>query len=501
MRYTKIFKFFTLLVSTSLLCSPVFGEEPLCPLATEAMQNGAAEKEGVKKENKRPVTLQETLELTYMQNATLDAARAGLRVTDEDLSQANAEWRPSLSVNGFQTYTQTYPIDNHRIPRSHTHNTGYEATIAQNIYNGGATEANIEVQENTVFSQKASLFSQEQTTLFQAVQAHADVIAKQDIVKYRQDSVSFYKTFYEHTKARFEVGEVARTDVEASLANYEGEKGNLSVAIGDLEAAKATYAQIVASSPDNLAPANVLLGLPESYNDALEIANINNPDIKAAQFALEAAEYNVDLQIAGLLPKVNVSSSVGNNRQGGTGFEPTRKQTSLSAQASVDIPIYNKGIPNSQVRQAYQQVAQQKVSLVQTQRVVEQNTRTAWESHIAAREALKGYLAQVKAGELAVEGAMAEADVGQKTIVDVLFIQKDLIQSQIDLVGAQKALITTTYQVLQAMGSLMAATLKLNVQYYDPDAYYNEYKDAWIQFWQSEDWRYVRDEPCGPLCR
>jgi outer membrane protein len=109
-------------------------------------------------------------------------------------------------------------------------------------------------------------------------------------------------------------------------------------------------------------------------------------------------------------------------------------------------------------------------------------------------------MAAVKAGELAVEGGSAEADVGVTSIVDVLVLQKDLIQAQIQLVTAQEALITTTYGVLQAMGSLMACTLKLNVRYYDPDCYYNEYKDAWIQFWQGEDWRYVRDEPCGPIC-
>jgi outer membrane protein len=163
--------------------------------------------------------------------------------------------------------------------------------------------------------------------------------------------------------------------------------------------------------------------------------------------------------------------------------------------------VYLQGKPSSQVRQAYQQVAQEKVSLVQVERVVEQNVKTTWENHIAARESLKRYLAAVKAGEIAVEGGMAEADVGAKSVVDVLVLQKDLVEAQIQLVTAQRDLVTTTYAVLQSMGSLMASTLKLNVRYYDPDAYYYEYKDAWIQFWQSEDWRYVRNEPCTPICK
>lgn len=501
MKQTQIFRLFTLLISTSFFCAPAVSAEEMCVPGTQT-EAGTADHAAQTEKKENPVTLQETLERTYMQNATLDAARASLRATVEDLSQANADWRPSLSVDGFQTYQQTYPIENHSISsRSHTHNTGYQATITQNVYKGGATEANIGKQESNVFAGKAGLFSQEQTILFQAVQAHADVIAKQDVVKYRQDSVSFYKTFYERTKARYEVGEVGRTDVEAALAEYEGAKGDLSVAIGELEAAKATYFQVVASSPENLTPPTLLLELPKSYEDVFTVAQTNNPQITEARFALEAAEYNVDLQFAGLLPTVGVQGNVGNNRQGGTGFDPARKQTSLGAQANVNIPIYKQGIPSSQVRQAYQQVAQQKVSLIQTLRNVEQAARTTWENHIAALSALKGYLAQVKAGELAVEGATAEAEVGEKTVVDVLVLQQELIQAQVALVSAQENVITTAYGVLQSMGSLMARTLHLNVPYYDPDAYYNEYKDAWIQWWQGQDWRYVQDEICGPICQ
>lgn len=503
MQQTQIFKLSILLISTSLVSSPLFGGESPCKRPIDLTPITICKGEPIcdlsKKNEEAPVTLQETLERTYMQNATLDAARAGLRAQDENVAIANGDWRPSLGVVGQQKFEQDY--NKKPTSRSRTNLTGYTATVAQNIYNGGATEANIEQAENETFAEKAGLFSTEQNVLFSAVEAHANVIANQDIVKYRQDSVSFYKRFHERTQARFEVGEVGRTDVEAALAEYEGAKGDLSVAIGNLEASKAAYFQIVASSPENLAQPNIILELPRSFEDALEVARNNNPTITEQRFALEAAQYNVDVQFAGLLPKLDVEGSVGNNRRGGTGADTHPTQTALTAAAILNVPIYQKGIPSAQIRQAYQRVAQQKVNVIQTLRQVEQDTRTSWENHIAAREALKGYMAAVKAGEVAVEGGMAEADVGQKTVVDVLVIQDQLIKAQIELVEAQKKLVTTSYQVLQAMGSLMAATLKLDVRYYNPDDYYEEYKDAWIQFWQGEDWRYVKDEVYGPICR
>lgn len=501
MKHEHFLKLCALLVSTSFLCPAARGDVAVSPkdgsITTEKPCENSEQL--CEKETQAPVTLRETLERTYMQNATLDAARAGLRAQDETVSQANADWRPSIGVEGFQKFSQVNPIGAPGRRRTHEHNTGYTAQITQNIYKGGLTDATIGQAESNVFAGKAGLFSTEQQILFNAVKAHADVIAKQDIVKYLQDDVSFYKLLLERTQARFEVGEVGRTDVETALSKYEGAKGNLSTSIGELEAAKAAYTQIVACSPENLAPADIILPLPGTYEDVLCVAKENNPKITEALYALEAALYTVDMKIAGLLPTLGVAGHVGNNRAGGT--RVTRKQTSLGADVTLEIPVYKQGIPSSQVRQAYQQVAQQKVNLVQTRRDVEQNAKTSWEALIAARGALKGYMAQVKAAEVAVEGAMEEMIVGAISVVDVTVLQTELIEAQIQLVNAQQRLITATYEVLQSMGSLMASVLKLNVTYYDPDAYYEEYKDAWIQFWQGEDMRYVKEEPCGPLCK
>src|SRR5436189_285283 len=103
MKQKTILRFFTLLVSTSFLCSPVFGNTPP---SEKVVQESPCEKpcDPCQENDQTPVSLQETLERTYMQNATLDAARANLRAKDEDLSQANADWRPSLSAEGTQRF-------------------------------------------------------------------------------------------------------------------------------------------------------------------------------------------------------------------------------------------------------------------------------------------------------------------------------------------------------------------------------------------------------------
>ncbi len=451
------------------------------------------------KESEGMVSLTDTLERAYMQNAELDAARAGLRATDENVSQANAEWRPSVSVSGQQQFSRTtgVPGSANTIPRKRGTSTSYTASVSQNIYRGGRTEANIGRQESEVLGGRANLLNTEQNTILTAIQDHTEILKNAAILGYQQTREKFYKGLLDRADVRYEVGEGSRTDVEDARGQYEGARAEVSTALGNLETANASYLRDVGSPPGKLASAKVLLTLPKTYEEALEIAKAQNPTIVSARYSLEAAQYNLNLQRGELLPSIDIQGTVGNQRNTPSSVGgPTNITTNLGFQIQTEVPIYSQGIPSSRIRQAYQTIAQQKVQLVNAQRNVVQQTDEAWTQLVAARESVRGFLAQVKAQELAVEGALEEYDAGTKTMLDVQQIEQNLIDAQIQLANAQQRLIVTAYQVLAAMGRLTARELKLKVKYYDPDVYYNEYKNAWIQFWQGKDWRYVKDGEC-----
>jgi len=523
MTYTNFLLFMMMLLATPCLCAP-HPEKPLPPCELlekkdteksqpEVTQGGVTFKESylerylekLEREEKEGsdedrVPLEQTLEQAYMQNTDLDAARAGLRATDEGVSQAIGQWRPSISVTGTQSYAQRYPIGSatrRSSGKSHNTTTQYTAKINQNVYEGGQTVADIGIAESEVLAGKAGLFIQEQTTLLDAIGAHTAILQGEAIVIYRKRSMETFAKLYDLAQARYEVGEGSRTDVELAKGQYEVAKAELSQAIGNLESANADYTRLMGVYPGKLAPANVIVELPKVYEDALEVAKTNNPIVIQARYQVEAALYNVDFQLGELLPSVDVDAFVGNTRVGGThsaGTPEHPKNTNLGFDATLSIPIYLQGIPNSRVRQAYQNVAQQKVLYVGAMRQVEENVKVAWDNLIAARESVKGYLAAVKAQELSVEGGLEEVTVGTKTVVDVSVMENDLISAQVSLAEAQSALVNASYEVLQSMGRLTARDLKLRVKYYDPDVYYNEYKNAWIQFWKGKDWRYVKDE-------
>jgi len=440
------------------------------------------------------VSIKETLERAYMQNTDLDEERAKLRQTDEALSQANADWRPSLSVTGTQQQTQNY-IARHGRPNERQHGslTQHQVSLTQNLYRGGATEAGIDEAESNVSAGRATLYFQEQKSLFQGVQDHTSIVAQTDIVTYNQQNVEFYKKLLDRATGVFEVGIQSRTEVSTAEAKYEQAQADLSEALGNLETAKATYTQNEGAPPGNLAPATILEDLPKVYDEALEIAKANNPAIKAARYQLEAAEHDVKVQFAPLLPQLGVEGDVGNTRRTGTEHPRHPRTTDLTFTATLTVPLYQQGIPNSKVRAAYQKVGQLKVALVAARRGVVQQIKSAWETLIANREAVKGYIAFVKSQELAIEGTLEQFYVGLKSAIDVVELQTELVKTQIQLATAQQNLVQASYSVMQAMGRLTACDLGLNVKYYDPNVYYNEYSEAWIAL-HPEDMRYVKDE-------
>lgn len=493
MQQSQFFKNLTLLLAGVFLSEGAWAKAPISGVKKASLcQKGQG-----KKESTKPISLKETLERSYMGNADLDAARAGLRATDEDVATAYSDWRPSLSAEGGQNYVLTYPGK----PFSPSGNTvtTYGAALQQNIYKGGATVAGIGKAESDVSAGKAGLFVTEQKTLFAGVQAHTDIVAKEQILKFQENNKKFTESFLAQIRVQYEVGEKSRTDVEIALGEYEKAKASLTTSIGALETAKATYKQLTGLAPGALSEGRLLINVPDTYEDALCIAKTRNPFIAQATYALKAAEYVVDLQISKLLPSLDVTGSVGGQHQQteqpGIGFVNPNigRQKNASIGAKLTVPIYLQGKPSAQVRQAYQNVGQAKVNLVGAQRGVEKNTRESWEILLVARENVKSILAQVKALELSVEGAVEEASVGLKSVIDVLLQQQRLVDAQVKLAEFQKSLVDANYQLLAAMGLMTACEMKLNVKTYDPDTYYNEYQNAWIQFWQGEDLRYVKD--------
>jgi len=96
-----------------------------------------------------------------------------------------------------------------------------------------------------------------------------------------------------------------------------------------------------------------------------------------------------------------------------------------------------------------------------------------------ARSQIRSDQATVKAAELALKGVRDEAQVGQRTTLDVLNAQQTLLNARANLVISQRDRVVASYAVLAAIGRLTAETLNLNVVRYDPVVHFEQVKYKW----------------------
>lgn len=448
-----ITKGFSAMISTAVVVS------------TLALSTGAATAE----------TLMEALIQAYQNNPTLQAQRASLRATDEAVPQALAGYRPNVDIVGDGGYL----VEHGDGVDGADSGTQYSGTlrVTQNIYTGGGTVADVKRAENTVKAERARLADTEQAVLITAVQAYMNAYRDDAVLKLNINNERVLNRQLEATRDRFNVGEVTRTDVSQAEARVASANADRIQAEGNLQISRGIYEQIIGSMPSGLSKPAPVGGLPGTRKDAIAIARENNPAILSAAYDERAARDNVDLVRSDLLPKVDLVGRGGRSSNQGT-TDSTRNSASIMAQLTV--PLYQRGAVSSRVREAKQIAGRNRLRLIGAERSATEDANNAWESLVTARARIRSISAAARANRIALEGVRQEALVGSRTVLDVLDAEQELLDSQVNLVVAERDEIVAQYQLMSALGRLTAESMKLETQYYDPD---DHYKDVRNKLW------------------
>ncbi len=410
--------------------------------------------------------LNEVLAETYNTNPELQAARAELRAVDETVSQAYSGYRPEIAVVGTTLYSTTDRPDE----RFDLFTNEIGLNLTQNIYEGGGTVAAVRSAVNQVGQQRAVLQSVEQGVFLDAVTAYTDVVASARVVELAINNEERLQRQLQATQDRFEVGEVTRTDVAQAEASLAGAQADLVSAQGLLAQAVAAFEAVVGFRPGELTTTFPGIQAPASLDEA-DARSANNPTIIASRFAVQVAEADVRVAQADLLPSIDLFGDVSYASNPSIFFD---RQTEARVGATISIPIYQGGAVYSLVRQTKQVLQQTRDELEDARRSVRELVTQAWEGLETASATAVSFEEQTRANQIALEGVETEAQVGARTVLDVLDAEQALFESQVDLVEARATEVVALYTLQSAMGELTAEALGLEVEIYDPDVHYQE---------------------------
>ncbi|MDR3486257.1 MAG: TolC family outer membrane protein [Bradyrhizobium sp.] len=426
-------------------------------------------------------TIEAALVRAYQNNPQLNAQRALVRSTDENVPQALSGYRPKVAVTASAGYQYTDALSSFGGPGAdfHAGQTPLSAggTVTQTLYNGNQTANKTRAAEGQVSGAREGLRVLEQSVLLSAATIYMDYLRDAAIVEVQRSNTRVLEQTLKQTRDRFNVGEVTRTDVAQSEAQLAAGRTQQLTAESNLTTTRSNFRRIIGNEPEALAPGSpVDRFLPKTLPSAVELSLIENPNVTAAMYGIDVSFLQVKVNEGALLPTVTAQASVQEAYQPSI-FTP--KQFFASAIAQVNVPLYQGGAEYSLIRQSKETLAQQRLNLELTRDQTRANTVTAWGQLVAGKAQVASAQSQVTASEIALNGVREEAKAGQRTTLDILNAQQALVNARVALVTAQHDRVVASYAVLNSVGRLSPQVLKLATSVYDPSVHYQQVRDSW----------------------
>ncbi len=435
-------------------------------------------------------TLREALVSAYNTNPTLQGARAQQRATDEDVPINRARGLPTVDVTAnYVEFVKNSP--NAFTAPERRAQIGPDLNVP--IYSGGGIKNATKAAKERVSAGRADLRGVESAIFSQTVAAYMDVLRTEALAALSANQVEVLRVNLEATSDRFEIGDLTRTDVAQSQSRLAVAEGELQNAVANLISARETYIELVGRPAENLMPPPPLPGLPETVGQATVVAMENNPDLIAAKERAAAAGFETEAAGAGHYPTLGAFAGLDytdyfGTLAGGAGGV-FQSETTANVGVQVTIPIFQGGLVAAQQRQAGARETAAMEQVIATERSVLAQTRSAYSSWQASNAVIESSQTAVEAAELSLEGVRAENSIGNRSILDVLNAEQELLSARAQLVTARRNAYVAGFTLLAAMGRAEARDLNLDTggPLYDPQVNYNRSMKRFWDFGRDRD--------------
>ncbi|WP_293903876.1 TolC family outer membrane protein [Phenylobacterium sp.] len=446
-------------------------------------------------------TLADAVAMAYQNNPTLQAQRATQRALDETYVQARSGWRPTLSLGASASYNEV------RIPGRaagagldrngdgipdrvafgifETNSSRIGLTFNQPIWTGGRVSASVNATNADVLAGRENLRRIEAQVLTSVIQAYSDTRRDTESLRIRQEDVGVLTRQLQESQARFDVGEITRTDVAQSQARLAQSQALLQSAVAQLAITRAGYATLVGQNPADLAPEPSLAYLlPTDPDEAYKVAGDDNPQLRAQLFTEQASRARIAGAKADRMPSFALQATYGFN--GPAIPEPPQSvlqgdlySRGITATVQGTIPLFTGGLTTSRIRQAVERNNVDRITTEGVRRNVLQGITQYWSQLIAARSNIVSSDEQVRAARIAAEGTRQEQQVGLRTTIDVLNAEQELRTAELNSVSSRRDEYVAAANVLATMGRLEARNLIPGVPQYDATKNFRRLRMTW----------------------
>ena len=407
------------------------------------------------------LTLEQAIKHASETNPSLREARARYFGVAENLAQARAGFLPTVTVDGDITNIDTQNKGNF-IGSEEGGNLSQNASIGifQPIFRGGSTLADTRGAKNTILQEEWVLRRAYQDVFFETAEAYWNVYLSVSTLDLQISNQEVLVQELRQTQARFEAGELTKTDVAQAQARVSEAKAETRAAQAALRTAQARFEQIVGLPvPQNIEAPDFTPDLPENLDTALAQARTKNAQLMAARFAHKVSVETKNGIKGELLPQVTLSAEAAHSRDPQPGF--LDQSDTQTVRLAATVPLYTGGATRSRLRQSKYAVMENKANIADIENSVESDVIRVWENFQAAIDTLQARRAQIDAATLAKEGVKKEQEYGLRNVLDVLDANQELLNARVAYVRAENEAGVAAFDLARVTGILSPDSMGL----------------------------------------
>lgn len=383
--------------------------------------------------------LEETIQRALLTNPSVKIAESQRKEAKADYSAAKSARGISISLNHstgrggyaeaqsrFNTAMGTW-ISDKQIGNSHSNS----VTASLPIFTGGELQGQIgqaKANYRSMLSAEEQAYNEMKET---ATTGYFNMLNATNMKALRQESVDRLQAHLDNVIAQYNVGIVARADVLRSEVELANAKQDYITASNEYDVAEATLNNIIGT------PLNTTLKLKDSLqyvpydNDmayCLAYSEQHRPELKQAEYGVDAAEAALVVARSGHMPKVYANAS---NNWGGNGSNwPGDDDENWSVGVTASINVFDSGVTWSKIHAAQEALVQAKESQRQIKDNVELEVRTDYLSMREAEKRITTAQVAVASAEEDYHIAVVRYQAGVGTNIDVMDAQEALTQAK-----------------------------------------------------------------------
>lgn len=242
------------------------------------------------------------------------------------------------------------------------------------------------------------------------------------------------KDFVGITQKQEQGGEVAHSDVIKAEIQLEQRRRDSQEAQLALEKSRVGLAVLL--FPDFRQDFTVVDSLEKNrplpaFHDVEQLAEKNNPDIRAAQATVRQQKYGVSSARASLLPSLSFDYFFGiNANQVALYNREHQNNLGSAAQAQLNIPIWTWGAARSRVHQANLRLQLAKLDLTFTQRQLLANLNSFYQEASVARAEVGSLRHSLDLSSESLKLTLLRYQAGEATVLEVVDAQTTLTQAR-----------------------------------------------------------------------